>query len=65
MADNDLERALLNIKELHDNFDGVHPVETQTIEVMAQGLMAVKDLLREFWAICWGQCPESLDGYRD
>lgn len=65
MADNDVERALFNVKELHDNFDGVHPVETVALETMAQGLVCVQGLLHDFWSLCWGTCPESLDGYRE
>jgi len=64
MSSNDLDQVLAHLKELHDNFDGVHQTEADAIEGMAEGLLLVQGLLREFWEVCWGPPPSDFNSYR-
>jgi len=63
-AYNDCDRALENIKKLHDLFDGVHKTEADSLVIMAEGLLSVQEMLKAFWTVCWGGVLDSFEGYR-
>lgn len=63
-AYNDQERALYNLKLLHDQFKEYHPEHTDLIESLAAGCMVVQDGIRRLWEVSWGSPPEDIAGYK-
>jgi len=60
-AYNNVDRALANVRDLHDQFDPVHPEYGEFLVVIGQTLTQVHKLLMEFWVHAWGELPDDIE----
>lgn len=58
-----LDESLFRVKELHEAFEPVHPLEAKVLETVAQAVILAQDMIREFWANCWNSNPDSMESY--
>jgi hypothetical protein len=63
-AIHDLDRSLGNLKQLHDEFEPVHPPYATLLEAIAQVLFFARKMMVNFWEKAWGKAPENIDIYR-
>ena len=63
-AVHDLDRSLGNLKQLHDQFEPVHPEYATLLEAIAQALFFARKMMLSFWERAWGKAPENIDIYR-
>lgn len=63
-AHNDLDRALYNLKALHDEFEGIHEDHATLLQNMAEGLMVAQDGIKTFWRLSWGKPPDKIGSYK-
>lgn len=62
-ARNDLNRALAKVVALHEEFEPVHPQHAELLEAIGKGLLFQRELLEQFWVICWGSPPNDWNSY--
>jgi len=63
-AYHNIERALGNIYDLHQEFEPHHPDYAQYLELIARNLIMSQRFILDFWKKAWGKIPKSLDSYR-
>lgn len=63
-AIHDLDRTLGGLKQLHDEFEPVHPEYATLLEAIAQVLFFARKMMLSFWGRAWGKIPDNPDIYR-
>lgn len=63
-ATHNLERALADIKDLHDRFAGIHDDYAEYLQFIAILIMQAQEEVYKFAKLAWLTDKEALDTYR-
>jgi len=54
----DLERALVQIQEVDEVFDPVHPELAEGLKLVGALLIQSQEMLETFYEVAWGELPK-------
>jgi hypothetical protein len=59
------ERSLQSIMLLDEAFKTDHQEYSAGLEVMADALLTLQEMVRMFWISAWGKCPDDIMDWWD
>lgn len=63
-AHNNVQRALADVKDLHETFSPSHPLYAEYLEAIAICLIEVQKMMLNFWVHAWGKPPKDITKWK-